>query len=150
MPIAAVPRYLGQEFASASPGMRFGMYLAIWTDRYDQKREVRKAAQRRSPEAMTAKLKHVRGALSFWDVIPAIPGDHLKVEIMAPYQSHYYQKKGDPKSGNSTSPHDSGQPNPSAFLTVPPGSQFTSRRLRPSAPRASDGEPCRGSDRPPR
>ena len=30
MPIAAVPRYLGQEFSSASPGLRFGMYLSLW------------------------------------------------------------------------------------------------------------------------
>lgn len=33
MPIAAVPGYLGQDFSSASPGLRFGMYLPIWTDR---------------------------------------------------------------------------------------------------------------------
>ena len=30
MSIAAVPDYLGQDFHSASPGMRFGMYLRIW------------------------------------------------------------------------------------------------------------------------
>jgi CRISPR-associated protein Cmr6 len=64
---------------------------------------------------------HVRGALSFWDVIPQIAGDHLLVEIMTPHQSHYYQQK--PAAG-STNPHDSGQPNPISFLTVPPGSQF--------------------------
>jgi CRISPR-associated protein Cmr6 len=67
----------------------------------------------------------VRGALSFWDVIPAIQGDSLMVEVMTLHQSHYYQGKPDPRSGNSTSPHDSGQPNPIVFLTVPPGSQFT-------------------------
>jgi CRISPR-associated protein Cmr6 len=65
---------------------------------------------------------HVRGALSFWDVIPQIAGDHLLVEIMTPHQSHYYQQK--PAAG-STNPHDSGQPTPISFLTVPPGSQFT-------------------------
>jgi CRISPR-associated protein Cmr6 len=59
----------------------------------------------------------VRGALSFWDVIPQIEGNSLMVEIMTPHQKHYYQ--------DSQSPHDSGQPNPIAFLTVPPGSQFT-------------------------
>jgi CRISPR-associated protein Cmr6 len=64
---------------------------------------------------------HVRGALSFWDVIPQIEDDHLMVEIMTPHQSHYYQQK--PAAG-STNPHDSGQPNPISFLTVPPGSQF--------------------------
>ncbi|MCX7896838.1 MAG: type III-B CRISPR module RAMP protein Cmr6 [Rhodocyclaceae bacterium] len=66
----------------------------------------------------------VRGALAFWDVIPQIAGDALMVEIMTPHQSHYYQDKREAKSGNSTSPHDSGQPNPIAFLTVPPGSGF--------------------------
>ncbi|CUQ66013.1 type III-B CRISPR module RAMP protein Cmr6 [Candidatus Nitrospira inopinata] len=65
---------------------------------------------------------HVRGALSFWDVIPQIAGDSLMVEIMTPHQSHYYQKKA---QAGSTTPHDSGQPNPICFLTVPPGSRFT-------------------------
>lgn len=68
---------------------------------------------------------HVRGALSFWDVIPQIAGDSLMVEIMTPHQSHYYQQKPDRKSGDSVTPHDSGQPTPIAFLTVPPGSGFT-------------------------
>lgn len=67
---------------------------------------------------------HIRGALSFWDVIPQIKGDSLMVEIMTPHQSHYYQQKRDPKSGDSISPHDSGQPTPISFLTVPPGSTF--------------------------
>ena len=60
---------------------------------------------------------HVRGVLSFWDAIPQIKGNRLAVEIMTPHQVHYYQK--------DESPHDSGQPNPIHFLTVPPGSQFT-------------------------
>ena len=30
MPIAAVPRYLGSNFKSASPALRFGMYLELW------------------------------------------------------------------------------------------------------------------------
>lgn len=67
---------------------------------------------------------HVRGALTFWDVIPQIAGDSLMVEIMTPHQSHYYQQKMERKSGDSVSPHDSGQPNPIAFLTIPPGSTF--------------------------
>lgn len=60
---------------------------------------------------------HQRGALSFWDVIPQIKGDSLQVEIMTPHQGGYYQGK--------QSPHDSGQPIPIPFLTVPPGSGFT-------------------------
>ncbi|MCP9469912.1 MAG: type III-B CRISPR module RAMP protein Cmr6 [Nitrospira sp.] len=69
--------------------------------------------------------QHVRGALSFWDVIPQIAGDSLMVEIMTTHQSHYYQQKKERKSGDSVSPHDSGQPNPICFLTVPPRSRFT-------------------------
>ena len=57
-----------------------------------------------------------RGALTFWDVIPQIEGDALKVEVMTPHQSHYYQ--------NGETPHESGAPNPINFLTVPPKSKF--------------------------
>ena len=60
--------------------------------------------------------EHQRGALMFWDVLPQIAGDALQVEVMTPHQSHYYQ--------NGDSPHESGQPNPINFLTVPPGSKF--------------------------
>jgi CRISPR-associated protein Cmr6 len=75
-------------------------------------------------ETMDGDKEHVRGVLSFWDVIPKIHGDHLAVDIMTPHQSHYYQKKCDPKAGNSDTPHESGQPNPICFLTVPPQSGF--------------------------
>lgn len=61
--------------------------------------------------------QQTRGALSFWDVIPQIKGDSLAVEIMTPHQKHYYQ--------DGHNPHDSGQPIPITFLTVPPGSGFT-------------------------
>ncbi|MDO5623720.1 MAG: type III-B CRISPR module RAMP protein Cmr6 [Pseudomonadota bacterium] len=30
MPISATPAYLGQNFSTASPGLRFGMYLPLW------------------------------------------------------------------------------------------------------------------------
>lgn len=65
---------------------------------------------------------HVRGALAFWDVIPQIPGDSLQVEIMTPHQGHYYQERA---HAGSITPHESGQPTPISFLTVPPGSDFT-------------------------
>lgn len=65
---------------------------------------------------------HVRGALSFWDLIPQIAGDSLQVEIMTPHQSHYYQERA---HAGSITPHESGQPKPISFLTVPPGSGFT-------------------------
>jgi CRISPR-associated protein Cmr6 len=67
-------------------------------------------------ETPAGESEHVRGALTFWDVIPQIAGGSLAVEIMTPHQTHYYQK-GDV-------PHESGQPNPISFLTVPPGSRF--------------------------
>ncbi len=275
MPIAAVPAYLGRDFKDASPGMRFGMYLPIWTERADQENDVKARAaaksaegeevanilQQRGMDATIVALQqrntkplaglwdkndfaakqawkqvvalskldrdlmkvladrqhslastlaadsglcfealatapfstgfgnehplengfaflnpyglpylpgsgvkgvlrqaarelasgewgekqgwsddaitvlfgkqgdngdtdHLRGGLVFWDVIPQIKGDSLAVDIMTPHQSHYYQQKPDRKSGNSTSPHDSGQPNPITFLTVPPGSGF--------------------------
>lgn len=65
--------------------------------------------------------EHQRGALSFWDVIPRLKGERLMVEIMTPHQSHYYQQKA---CAGSTAPHESGQPNPINFLTIPPGSEF--------------------------
>lgn len=68
-------------------------------------------------ETSNGESDHLRGALTFWDVIPQIKGDHLHVEIMTPHQKHYYQE--------NQSPHDSGQPIPISFLTVPPGSGFT-------------------------
>ena len=72
-------------------------------------------------ETEEGKTDHFRGVLTFWDVIPIISVDSLLVEIMTPHQSHYYQQK--PEAG-STTPHDSGQPNPICFLTVPPRSEF--------------------------
>lgn len=60
--------------------------------------------------------EHQRGALSFWDVIPQLAGDTLKVEVMTPHQTHYYQ--------NGATPHESGSPNPINFLAVPPESGF--------------------------
>lgn len=59
---------------------------------------------------------HLRGALTFWDVLPNIAGGSLVVEVMTPHQSHYHQ--------NGQSPHDSGSPNPINFLAVPPNSEF--------------------------
>jgi len=57
-----------------------------------------------------------RGALIFHDVIPQLRGSKLMVEIMTPHQKHYYQDKA--------APHDSGQPNPIKFLTIPPDTGF--------------------------
>lgn len=67
-------------------------------------------------DAPSGESDHVRGALSFWDVIPQIKGDSLMVEIMTPHQTDYYQ--------HGATPHESGQPTPISFLTVPPESRF--------------------------
>ena len=72
-------------------------------------------------ESKDGDKEHVRGVLSFWDVIPQLHGNRLAVDIMTPHQSHYYQNKG---TAGSDTPHESGQPNPIAFLTVPPNSGF--------------------------
>jgi CRISPR-associated protein Cmr6 len=74
-------------------------------------------------ETKPGEQEHFRGALYFWDVIPEIEGDSLLVEIMTPHYTHYYQQKVGP-GAQMTPPHDSGQPNPICFLTVPPGSRF--------------------------
>ena len=58
--------------------------------------------------------KAERGALTFWDVFPQC--SNLCVEIMNPHYGEYYQ-------GNE-SPHDSGNPVPIYFLTVPAESPF--------------------------
>ena len=76
-------------------------------------------------ESDDGEKEHQRGALMFWDVLPQLAGDSLQVDVMTPHQSHYYQQRGDARSGDSLSPHDSGQPTPINFLTVPPGSRFT-------------------------
>ncbi|MDW8479474.1 MAG: type III-B CRISPR module RAMP protein Cmr6 [Xanthomonadales bacterium] len=67
---------------------------------------------------------HVRGALTFWDVLPQIEGDKLLVEIMNPHHGHYYQERAGHPPPGFESPHDCGNPIPIYFLTVPPGSRF--------------------------
>lgn len=70
---------------------------------------------------------HVRGVLSFWDVVPEVAGNRLRVDVMTPHQSHYYLNISSRDGGGSSAPHDSGQPNPITFLTLPPGSIFEFR-----------------------
>lgn len=65
---------------------------------------------------------HTRGVLEFWDVIPRIDDKTLGIDVMTPHQSHYYEGK---EHLGSTSPHDSGAPNPIPFLTVPANATFT-------------------------
>lgn len=51
MPIPAVPKYLARhDLSGASPALRFGMYLPVWTDRKDQEKAVRDRSAKKSPE----------------------------------------------------------------------------------------------------
>ena len=61
-----------------------------------------------------------RGALSFWDVYPMLPGEaNLSWDVMTPHQRSYYQD-----DTGKTPPHDNDAPVPINFLTVPPGTSF--------------------------
>lgn len=133
--VKGVLRQAARELASGDWGKTQG-----WSS---ERRYLLAAGKERIPLSMLEALfglesgdgdtTHVRGALTFWDVIPQIaPEDpkkpdqiSLMVEIMTPHQSHYYQQKTENKTGGSPTPHDSGQPTPISFLTVPPGSGFT-------------------------
>ncbi|OQW66527.1 MAG: type III-B CRISPR module RAMP protein Cmr6 [Proteobacteria bacterium ST_bin11] len=57
-------------------------------------------------------------ALCFWDVYPQ--SKNLAMEIMTPHHMGYFQGK----NGVLNAPHDSEQPNPIVFLTLPPNSLF--------------------------
>lgn len=60
--------------------------------------------------------KGKRGALSFWDVVPGLPGNGMRLDVMTPHHRDYFQASG--------TPHDSESPNPIPFLTVPSGAKF--------------------------
>lgn len=55
-----------------------------------------------------------QGALRFWDVLPQ--SKSLAMDILTPHHGGYFQGKN--------APHDSEQPIPNVFLTIPPKSQF--------------------------
>lgn len=88
MAIAAVPAYLGRDFSTASPGLRFGMYLPLWgEDRRtgevvwetrDYKYEVRgqERTERRLPHEN--KVDAIRQALKLTPSDTAVMGALLK------------------------------------------------------------------------
>jgi len=133
--VKGVLRQAARELASGQWGEKKG-----WSDEQRYYIEIGVGKERRKialsmldalfgRETETGDTDHVRGALTFWDVIPQIAPENpkspdqisLAVEIMTPHQSHYYQQ--DAYAGSMT-PHESGKPNPISFLTVPPGSDF--------------------------
>ena len=123
MPIAAVPNYLQQieelqkvDFTSASPALRFGMLLPVWTARQDQEDEVNHRASRGSAEAQRIRTmlasqgmdatirdlcqaprnplpslwdKNDHLAKEAWGKITALNGDDIKrMKALAKRQSH--------------------------------------------------------------
>lgn len=68
--------------------------------------------------------EHVCGVFTFWDVYPCVKAGKLLVEILTPHYTHYYQQTSGASANEVVSPHDSGQPTPNLFLTVPPKSRF--------------------------
>jgi len=57
-----------------------------------------------------------QGALCFWDVYPQPQGKSLTMGILTPHHGGYFNGKN--------APHDSEQPVPNVFLTIPPNSLF--------------------------
>ena len=125
--IKGVLRQAARELASGEWGETHG-----WTKEKTHPLEIRKDKTIKLSvidalfglESNDGETEHVRGALSFWDALPQIPGNSLDVDIMTPHQSHYYQQKKERKTGDSVTPHDSGQPVPISFLTLPPKTRF--------------------------
>lgn len=138
--IKGVLRQAARELASGDWGDTHG-----WSEEKDHELKAGKNTIQLSvldvlfgKESLDGDTDHVRGVLSFWDALPRIPGDTMAVDIMTPHQSHYYQ--------GSQNPHDSGSPNPIAFLTLPPGTGFTFHarcdlpRLQRLAPRLAEND----------
>src|SRR5690554_2927105 len=94
MAIAAVPDYLGKDFGSASPGMRFGMYLALWGEdqRTKQKHwttqdtmyEVRGRDQRERAVPRENKVNALKQAARL------TPGDQAAMRALLERQQHAF------------------------------------------------------------
>lgn len=117
--VKGVLRQAARELASGDWGETHGWTTAPLPSSTDRLSMFDALFGRESKDGDT---DHWRGALQFWDVMPQIKGDCLAVDIMTPHQGHYYQNS--PAAGSAT-PHESGQPIPISFLTVPPGSGFS-------------------------
>ncbi|MGK9451803.1 type III-B CRISPR module RAMP protein Cmr6 [Acidithiobacillus caldus] len=102
----------GRPYADARSEKRFGIALSAIDLLFGVAQEA-------------ATDEHLRGALQFWDVIPQME-KALHIEVMTPHQTHYYQPKSCGRDvGTLIPPHDSGQPTPLHFLTLPPGTRFS-------------------------
>ena len=113
MPIAAVPKYLGDDFSQASPGMRFGMYLPLWgtnqrnkellwsthdiayevRGQQQQEREVKKENKVTALQqacSLSAADKHIGKAMAqrqnqIFDHMPLAQGLRLHATAVAPF-----------------------------------------------------------------
>lgn len=113
MPRAAIPSFIEQHSSTllreASPGMRFGMYLPIWTSYEDQKHSVEKMAQKKSRKGQEVKttidLEGVDSAITryvkeglwekndsatreAWDIVKALnPKDRKRITALVDRQN---------------------------------------------------------------
>ncbi len=85
-------------------------------------RDNREFLERLAAEKAFRRSVHVRGSVSFLDVVP-VPkgGEPLRVDVMNPHHARYYKGDG--------SPHDAEDPNPIFFLAIPAGWSFTFRAV---------------------
>ncbi|MBE0434898.1 MAG: type III-B CRISPR module RAMP protein Cmr6 [Methylomicrobium sp.] len=84
---------------------------AVVTDKY--KKESLKNDPQRFLSSLSDEIS-LQGAMRFWDVYPQSAS--LTMGILTPHHPGYFNGKN--------APHDSEQPVPNVFLTIPPGSDF--------------------------
>lgn len=91
MPIAAVPDYLGTDFSTASPGMRFGMYLQVWTPSFSKVNEkvepLQRAGKLNDNDKAFLHALILRQKYQFDLVVPEDQGMILDAQSIAPFST---------------------------------------------------------------
>lgn len=92
MPVAAVPEYLGSDFCSASPALRFGMYLKLWAVskqnpwmRQDSKTSALDAAALLSETDRSSLAAHVQRQRAIFNAAVGADGLELMAKSVAPF-----------------------------------------------------------------
>ena len=88
MPIAAVPQYLGNDFSSASPALRFGMFLKLWDERQFKDENKRCALDAATPLNETDRKSiaaYVQRQQAIFDATVGTYGLNLIAESVAPF-----------------------------------------------------------------
>ena len=92
MPIAAVPEYLGSDFGSASPALRFGMYLKLWGVSkqnpwtiQDSKTSALEAAALLSETDRRSIAEHVQRQRAIFNAAAGADGLELMAKSIAPF-----------------------------------------------------------------